>query len=151
MNYCKKKRKKSIIIIIINSTTSSSIRILLRAHSAQNLRHCFYLTIETYCLLQNELQFSCMDPIIICVQNSVLLKHKLHAFRNAMFPIYCNCVYKQSILQKHRRRRRRRWLEHKQSTMESSSLSSPPATTLPLPLPLLLLIPLHLLHSPLFT
>jgi len=151
MNYCKKKRKKS--IIIINSTTSSSIRILLRAHSAQHLRQCFYLTVKTYGLLQNELQFSCMGPIIIWVQNSVLLKQKLHAFCNAMFPIYCNCVYKQSILQRHRRRRRRRWLEHKQSTVESSSLSSPPATTLllPLSLPILLLIPLRLLHSPLFT
>ena len=55
--------------------------------------------------------------------------------------IYCNYVYKHSILQRRRRRkRRRRQLEHKQSTVESSL----PSTTSPL-----LLLLLRILHSPL--
>ena len=39
-----------------------------------------------------------LGPTIICVQNSVLLKQKLYAFRNATFPVYCKCVYKHIII-----------------------------------------------------
>jgi hypothetical protein len=42
--------------------------------------------------LQNESQFSCMGPTIICVQNSVSLKQKLHAFRF----LFIATVYKHS-------------------------------------------------------
>jgi len=55
--------------------------------------------------------------------------------------VYCNYVYKHSILQRRRRRKGRRQLEHKQSTVESSL----PSTTSPL-----LLLLLRILHSPLF-
>jgi len=43
--------------------------------------------------LQNEWQFSCICPTFICVQNSVSLKHKLHAFHF----LFIATVFKHSI------------------------------------------------------